>query len=280
MPGGCGIGFAQANFSDHGTNAATSLGTTVTASGSINTKGSWVQLNAATAYDMNMFWIFLENPSVNNSGYLIDIGIGAAASEIVLIANIPYGCPSNSSGIIGIPCPVAIPAGTRISARIQGATASCTISAQVVGCDGMADEPAGLGAPKTYGALTASSQGTLIDPGGTANTKGSYAQITASTTYDIGAVAIIIDNQQTLCAGSLLFDLAVGAAASEKIVLGNIPITIGNGNVGSSGGFYGNPVSFKRCKIPAGTRLSLRAQSSNNGAGSRKFGATVIGFQL
>lgn len=280
MPGGCGIGFAQANFTDHGINAATSLGTTITASGSINTKGSWTQLDAATAYDMNMFWVFLELPSVNNSGILVDIGIGAAASEIVLIANIPYLCPSNTSGLIGIPCPVAIPAGTRISARMQSATASATISCMIVGCDGMADEPAGLGAPTTYGPNTGTSLGTQVDPGATAHTKGSYAQISASTTYDIGAVAIIIDNQATLAAGAVLFDLAVGAAASEKNIFQNIPFTLGNGNVGTSGGFYGNPVSFKRCNIPAGTRLSARAQCSNNASGTRKFGITVIGFQL
>jgi hypothetical protein len=277
MPGGFAISFGQANLNDQGTNAAASLGTTLTASGSTNTKGSYAQLVASTPYDASGFWLLLSGASSLTAGYLVDLAIGAAASEIVLVPNVPFNIQSAAnSGTLAIFVPCAIPAGTRISARVQSSTGSTTVTAAVVLLDGSFDEDSSLAAPQNYGALTASSVGTSIDPGASANMKGSWVQIAASTTYDIGALQLICDTQKnvTTIAQTWLIDIGIGAGGSEKVIAPNISLSC------NAGPMLTNPAPpLIRCQIPSGTRLAIRAQGTNGTSATRKFGATLLGYQ-
>jgi hypothetical protein len=112
-----------AGYDSIGFDATNAIGTTITASGSINTKGSYVQLVASTAKDYCGFYIIPDCNSVSTATHLlIDIAIGGAGSELVIVPNwwqAPLLDKMRASFI-----PIRIPSGTRIAARSQSATAS------------------------------------------------------------------------------------------------------------------------------------------------------------
>ncbi len=111
---------------------ASTTGTSLT-SGAANTKGAWVELAAATA--RRYFWLNLAILDWNNeSPKLIDLGIGAAGSETVLMPNL--FCQASATGggsqqIVSLP--VNIPAGSRLAARFQDSAASKTLEIVLYG---------------------------------------------------------------------------------------------------------------------------------------------------
>ncbi len=129
----------------------------------------------------------------------------------------------------------------------------------------------------TYGFSTANSLGTQLDPGGTINTKGAYAQLTASTTEDISAIAWLLDYENlAVLSSDLLMDIAIGAGGSEQIVIPNWVVkTSGSG---SSNTITGSCVAPMQYKIPSGTRIAARCQSTDNAAATRKIGISFYGF--
>ena len=108
---------------NYGTNDADSGGTQVDPGGSLNTKGAWSQLTAATTANHKGLLIALgmQTRSWVSVSALLDIGIGPA-TETVLIPNIEIGTSSTVDTflpqIMG-PFWVDIPSGTRLTARAQ-----------------------------------------------------------------------------------------------------------------------------------------------------------------
>jgi len=239
---------------------ASSNGTLVTAAATAHVKGAWSQLVAATGAEAS--WIEVYIGSVATAvDYLIDIGIGAAASEQVIIPNLVAGSGTGAAGRSSrFLLPLNIPAGVRVAARCQATTISstCRVSAQL-GSGGWPLE-SGLQRVTDYGTTTATTQGTTVDPGAVANTKGSWVQLAASTTNPIRALLFgqsnLVQTARTSC--QWLFDLGVGAAASEVVVIPNRTVecvsTEDTIHPQGSGPF---PVN-----IPAGSRLAVRAQCS------------------
>jgi hypothetical protein len=105
--------------------SASSLGTIVTASGTINTKGAWAELIAASARDTRHLILLFQSAAAHR--FLIDLGIGAAASEQVLIPNLFHRGSSSTAATTIVPVSCSIPAGTRVAARCQSNTASQAI---------------------------------------------------------------------------------------------------------------------------------------------------------
>ena len=107
----------------------------------------------------------------------------------------------------------------------------------------------------SYGVDLTNSVGTALT-GGASNTKGSYTQLVAATTFDACWIMVSIketSNSTTHCA----VDIAIGAGGSEKVILSNLMVE------GSTNGTSGANSLFP-CNIPAGTKISARAQ--NGGA--------------
>lgn len=260
-------------FTAVGANTAASNGTTVSAPGSTNTKGSYTQLIASTAHDASGLLLSGYFTAPSGAGYgLIDIAIGAASSEQVLISNIAVNRQtSNAMGWPPILIPCSIPAGARVSARYQASqtSATCVLSAQAVG--GMLNYPILANRSETLGADTSTSKGTSIDPGGTANTKGSYVQMAASTAFASkwAILSFTADSPSTL-GWNWLIDVAVGASSSEQIVVPNLWVP----SAGLAGGLCIARV-FMPLAIPAGTRVAMRCQSDTNTTGSRQLLATI-----
>lgn len=280
MPGGIGsIATGQTPMANAGAQLATSLGTTVAVNAAANTMGSWVQLVASLPNDINGFDLMVENlPGFH--GFLINIGIGAAAAEVVLIPQVSVCSVVSGSGHYLIHIPVALPAGTRISAQAQsssGGSDTCAVS--ILYGDSALNDLQTFGAPINYGGDPTNSTGTVVDPGTTANTKGFFTQIAAATTVDIAVLQLMVDSLKSLMAGAFLLDIAIGAAGSEQVILPNIVVVNGTGPFNTTGGGTINQqLPLKRINIPAGTRLSARVQSTQTAAANRKLGLSFLGY--
>jgi len=122
--GGFGQKSSYGRVSTYGANAADSTGTTLTTSVA-NTKGSWIQITAATERDHSALLLRTQNvpgSGFNANYFLVDVAIGAAGSERILFQDLRFYGNSTSNTItppILGPLPVAIRAGTRIAMRAQ-----------------------------------------------------------------------------------------------------------------------------------------------------------------
>lgn len=260
-----------------GANLAASRGTSVTASATANTKGSYAQLIASTAFGANGILIMLDDQAALID-YLIDIAIGGAGSEQIIASNLlASGATGTIAYGINYFLPIEIPAGSRLSARCQSGSAVANVvrvSAMLFG-QGM-NAPSGLSRVDAYGAATADSGGVSIDPGAVAHTKGAYSQIVASTNAQTQYVTIAIGNQQNTArtSASWLVDVAIGGAGSEQIILPNLTLNCSSSPDVVAPQCYG-PLPLS---IPAGTRIAARAQSDLVTATVRLFDMVVYGI--
>ena len=246
----------------------TSRGTTLTG-GSANTKGAWVELSAATPIAASGFTLNLNRPAVVEGCYMVDVGIGAGGAEQVILSNIAIdlGSPNPGDAVF---VPLAIAAGTRVAARMQADGGSATLQAQIFLHAGSFVSYIGLTRATTYGADTATSSGTQL-PFGTANTKGAYAQLTAATTNPIRQLLLLMGLRSAAIttSASALIDVAVGAAASEVVIVENVSV------FGSSNGDKYQPISVLiPISVNSGQRLTARAQYDQNAP----LDVIVIGF--
>jgi hypothetical protein len=238
---------------------ASSLLTTVTAGGTANTAGSWIQMHAATTFPVSGLLVFLGQTGIataaTNTSALVDIGVGAAGSEQAIVSNIALG---GSLPFASWTIPLAINSGARIAVRLRSAVASksCTMGMAVYGGGG------GLEAGNlavTYGANTASSTGTSLTAPGAINTKAAWTQIAAATTSRHGwmVVGVGAPANATATATNGLIDIGVGAAAAEVAVIKDIPFAVSaNEDVNVA-----YPLTFP-VNIPSGTRLVARYQAT------------------
>ncbi len=107
-------------------------GTSIDPGGSAGTKGSWVQLVASSAFPVRQLLVAAggqANLSRTNCTNTVDIGIGSAGNEQVIVPNLTYWMDANADhvlpGLYG-PLPVMIPAGTRVAARTKSSITDAT----------------------------------------------------------------------------------------------------------------------------------------------------------
>lgn len=272
------IGGAQA-VEAAGADLSTTNGTAITAGGTANTKGSWTQLIASTGVAaVNGFWLSFWQYTPSDD-FLLDIGIGPAAGEEVILSNL-FLAGSHQGAGISVFFPLALPAGTRLAARAQCATASAIIYIMAHLMQGSLLTGAPLQLCTTYGANAADSGGTPVDPGTTVNTKGSYVQIAASMSRAARALLIATGRPIATDYTRWFLDVAVGAGGAEQVVLPNLFV----GAPQNFGGAPNLPDTFPAilgpypANIPAGSRLSVRAQSDKN-SGDRILDVVVYGLE-
>ena len=246
---------------------ASSTGITVS-DASTDTKGSWTELLASTAYPTD--WIMVTASSLASAdSFLFDIGVGASTAEKVLIPDILH----DEAGVLVAIArqwlwPIYIPAGTRLSARCQSSTSSTDSMSITVHlfASQLASIP-GLSRVEGFGSVSSGSKGTAHDPGASINTKAaSWTQLIASTShpYRWMTLSTQVPGASLAAATEWLFDIGVGAAAAEKVVVPNL-WQIGPGTTDAVlPACWSFPVN-----IPAGSRVSVRAQCSVNTATER-----------
>jgi hypothetical protein len=242
--------------------------------GAANTKGAYTQVVASTPFASSRVYLTPEYHSAAWRFVLVDVATGAAGAETVIVANIAGASDMDAiaSGFTAID--VDIPAGSRVAVRAQSATGG-TIPAL-----GLVLEDRALGSlanPVTYGTDLTNSRGFTVDPGGTANTKGAYAVLAASTSARMDAVLLCVTaivQGVSLTAARWLLDVATGAAGAETVLVPNLVFVSNANNDVVRPELVRFPVA-----IPAGTRVTVRAQCTDTGAFSRLLAVTLIGMQ-
>lgn len=274
MPDWTQEGFGGRN-EEGGAAAADSGGTSVTSDGAAaDTKGSYAEIIASTLFDSLLSVFTFKSSQANSRDFLVDIAVGAAASEQDVISNILVSGRANSEVFMA---PLLIAAGSRISARCQidsGTGLVIDVTARLFGKTFLNSAP--LGRSISYGPNTSDSGAVSIDPGGVANTEGSYSQIVASTDNPIRAAIIAIGGQanNSRTTASWLVDLSTGAAASEQNVVEDMLVSTDASGDDMRPQYFG-PIPLN---VPAGTRLAARAQCSITDATDRLFDIAVYGF--
>jgi hypothetical protein len=254
---------------------ASSLAVAVTAAATANVKGAYTAIIASTTADMHGIWIQIPRCATGTDN-LIDIAIGAAASEVIIAADLGVSSGTGAIGRgVGYFFPITIPAGTRIAARCQSTTLSSVVHVQITGFEGGFLTPCVLSRVTTYGAATADSGGVSIDPGATANTKGAYTQIVAATTFPIRSLIFYLGNQinVTRTSADWLMDIAVGGAGAEQIMIPDVHVWC----VSTEDTMHPQiSIPMPVC-IPAGTRISARAQCTTSTATVRLYDLILHG---
>jgi len=246
-------------------------GTAITANATANTKGSYTELIASTSYHTSFVTVtIIYADDATAADYLVDIAIGAASSEVVIIPNLLFTKAGTTATNISrqqtyhYSFPIEIASGTRISARVQCTTGSeaIDVSMQLFGQSLM---PSSAGSRVVaMGATTADSGGTQVTAG-TSNSKGSYTQLTASSDHIKGFVLAMGWRNIDFAANiRLQIDVAIGSAASEKIILPDWMLMLNEAEM------INNPTSpFIPLEIPSGSRVSIRVQqNSTNSRGN------------
>lgn len=147
--GGFANGPAFSSLTDYGTNTATSGGTTIDAGATVNTKGAFAQLVAATTYSHKGLLVAAMRPTpgtamVTDYAQLADVAVGAAGSEQTMMFNLRFVAAIATGGATGVagsatytgrgllnpaytpivPCDVL--AGSRLAVRQQSSSTNAT----------------------------------------------------------------------------------------------------------------------------------------------------------
>ncbi len=105
--------------------AASTQGTTIDPGAVGNTKGAYAQLVASSSRDYMGFMICCDTLNATpgtNTKYLLDVAVGAAGSEVVILSNLQgFRILTNVTAYPGGAAfyPISIPAGSRIAVRAQ-----------------------------------------------------------------------------------------------------------------------------------------------------------------
>lgn len=123
-------------YDTYGFVSGSTMGTTLTASGTANLKGAYSTIVSSVAHAIQGFFLAFDSQgSGSNTLALIDLAIGAAGQEVVIMPNILVF--SNSAGVV-MPqttpfIPIAIKLGTRIAARCQSSSGGKTYGITLYG---------------------------------------------------------------------------------------------------------------------------------------------------
>lgn len=238
-------------FEEHGSNAADSGLTAVTSNATGGVKGSWVELVASTTNANELITVQLQsNSSGSGSEFSIDIATGAASSETVVIADIPFFFKSNAgNSATSITFPLTIASGTRISARCSDGVGSNVVDVGVL-----------LNTDSTFGtnsAITNICNKVQVAP--SLNTKSSWVELNSSTaaTYNWLLVGFTTSGDTAHTASRFLIDIGTGAASSEVVLIPNMSWAMNQAEAHQS---FWVPAPTS---LSSGTRLAARAAASS-----------------
>lgn len=253
----------------------TSSGATTTANASANTKGSYTQLTAGSGRGSDGFYLNVLAGTASRD-FLVDLAIGGAGSERVIVSNLLVSSSSTATvDVVDYFIPIPIPPNVRVAARCQASagSAQCFVGITTVESDYLAGFR--FARATTYGADTSDSGGTVVDPGGSANTLGAWAQLNASITAPIKYALVCFGarNNFTRTAANMTVQIGKGAGGSEQVQVGGMYTAQDAGRDNFNPYGYARFVSYKQ-----GERLSARAQSSTTDATDRLIDVVVIGF--
>lgn len=257
---------------NHGYSAATSNTTSLTASATPGTLGAWVELIDVTTVEGAALFVQTRNNSSDAlSQFSVAIAAGGGEASNVVLADLPQERSANMNALV---FPVAVPIGSRIAAALRSATGSLVGKMGVAVLPAHPDYPRGVARGVTYGADTANSAGTTVDSGGSANTLGSWVDMTTSTERDHALVVAMIERGATGPTASAMVTVELG------LWNGSAYVTQCSFIVRHTTGGFPNPNWYGPLSLPMpkGSRLGVRSQSDSTDAGARLLRVSVIGF--
>lgn len=256
-------------------------GTVLTAASSANIKGSWAEVSSSTPFDATSFFLSLCAPNgLTNDECLLDIGIGASGQEVVIVPDLLLS-PTGASWSPGldeflIPIPLSVPAGTRLSARLQqsvaGGYGSGQISLDIKLLAGGWGASSPLQVASSIGVSTINTTGTVVAASTSSGTYGSWVELTSATDGPICSLLVLLGGQQQNTGMGYYIDLAVGSSGNEQKFLYNL-VAYRDGSSSRLNPRVHGPFPVN---IPAGTRISARLL--DNGGGSRTLEVACYGF--
>jgi len=237
---------------------------TVTAGGTPHTKGAWTEVVASTSQDTYVLGINTKNTYVSgaDTSMLLDVAIGAAGSEIVVLENMLCGFQADWGNPQVNFFNMYIPKGSRIAMRTQALIASDTVMVGQLFANGpdFVTDNRQYGNWVTYGADTATSSGVYVQSA-TANIKYVWIEITPSTTAVHSTLGLSVQgNDSSLNPGDILCDIGMGAAGFEEVIVPDMYISSSN----AERLYLGDRphMIYLGRTIPIGTRLAVRMQAS------------------
>jgi hypothetical protein len=245
----------------------------------VGSKSAWVEITSATLHDVCGLHYFMGIMSDGGTDdHIIDVGIGAAGSEIVLVENIQtslagFRVRDNTNCIY---LPIAIKKGERIAVRARAyATAATNRHAMILQYAGGWLQ-SNYGSSVTYGVNESDCGGVVVDPGNTGNTYGAWSEITASTTKDIQCLILCMGQRDNQSSASCFWRLqvAVGASGSEDNIIADLSMGSHITPDIASPNFH-----MIKVFIASGSRIAVRSKCTTTSSNDRLLDATIIGFR-
>lgn len=213
---------------------ASNYSVSVTAPSAYNTKGDWAEIVSSLPFTAGLMLVNINAVSYQKQR-LIDIGIGAAGSESVLIGNLLYNHTGNAyyGADAQYIIPITIASGTRVAVRQQQNYNNTGSNSAVVTINFFpinSCNTSGLQVCTTLGADTSDTSGTYVDPGTSANTEGSWVQFSAALPFTARALQFALsganDPIKSPCYWAL--DIGVGSAGNEVEIVKDFNIALSN----------------------------------------------------
>lgn len=254
--------------------ASTSLWTTVTSFGTANTVGTYAQLTASTPFQVGAIWMFIAQTGLASSALniqgLMDIGVGAAGSEVVLVSSIGVG---GVGPFTGYRLPLSVPEGKRLAVRTQTATAnrSCTVGMVLMGGgQGLNSASSAV----TYGAVTSGSRGTILTAPASVNTDAAWTVISTAISAPMRwlMIGLCAPNTATATAADGFLDIGIGPSGQEQAIITDIPFQVS----AAEQILFPQPLTFP-VDIAISTRLVARYQATST-ATTASPSLTITGF--
>lgn len=228
----------------------------------VGSKGSWAQAIASLTNDTYGLLICINgnNVSAGSRNSVVDIGIGASGSEVVLIPDLIAGNAVNynvGGGGLWYFFPVALPAGTRIAVRGQGSvTTAFSVFVQAL------QNPASPALVKQAGVVEVIGmslpQGTAVTAG--TGSEGAWTLLGATVNecwhWQLGVQ--VTSGDTTHGANVYHIDLAEGDGTNFSLLMESVPFVT---NTTEGGAMPVYPLACER-RVPSGRNIYARAQAS------------------
>lgn len=255
-------GLMEAHFMRSGVDVAR----TAVACG-LSVMGSWVELIASTSAPIDAFCLWHGNTSSSGAyiNYNAEIGVGAAASEVVVVPTFQVGQLQDNVGVgrspFWFPVP-RIPAGSRIAARGACTNFGATVD---LGLDGFRAGPEG--SPYPRGGIeqitsVSSCLGPAVTPG-VSNAFGTIVQIHSSTPSRYAALIWGIANSNSAAAARNYVMRIYAGAASSEVKIADVAFVQ---STAERVDYDSDRLILLGRPIPKGTRISVAIATSSGTA--------------
>tara|TARA_R110000796_G_scaffold252537_2_gene387476 strand:+ start:28591 stop:29418 length:828 start_codon:yes stop_codon:yes gene_type:complete len=254
-----------------GADTAASEGTLITAHGTPGTDGSYVELTASSGQACERVAVVARPVSAGTETSVMTIATGAASSEVDIFSfAISHGSNEGNTQV-AFEIPFTIASGTRISAKSRSSASVATAEVVLVI---NTDDSFGTGAATELIGESAAAM-TVVDSGGSTNTKGAWAELSASTSHDYDQIILFVgwNENTTARVASWLIDIGTGAAASETVVVSNVMKSLSQNELP-------NLVFPIYVPITSGSRVAVRAQCDTADAADRLIDLAILGVNL